>query len=81
MSASRAAGLPLLAAAYLFKLESPQNRAQVATDWLLGVFFRPAVTQIRDLIEEERREPDEARSPEATELDGRRETPVEERTE
>jgi NADH dehydrogenase len=68
-------------AAYLFKLESPQNRAQVATDWLLGVFFRPAVTQIRDLIEEERREPDEATSPEATELDGRRETPVEERTE
>ena len=39
------------------------------------------MTQIRDLIEEVRREPDEARSPEATELDGRRETPVEERTE
>ncbi|CAA9433148.1 MAG: NADH dehydrogenase, partial [uncultured Rubrobacteraceae bacterium] len=30
-------------ATYLFKLESPQNRAQVAADWLLGVFFRPAV--------------------------------------
>ncbi|CAA9407390.1 MAG: NADH dehydrogenase [uncultured Rubrobacteraceae bacterium] len=50
-------------ATYLFKLESPQNRAQVALNWLLGVFFRPAVTQIRDLIEERRREPDEARSP------------------
>ncbi|MDP8951131.1 MAG: NAD(P)/FAD-dependent oxidoreductase [Actinomycetota bacterium] len=35
---------------YLFKLESPQNRAQVAADWLVGAFFRPAVTQIRDLI-------------------------------
>jgi NADH:ubiquinone reductase (H+-translocating) len=58
-------------ATYLFKLESPQNRAQVAADWLLSVFFRPAVTQIRDLIEEGRREPDEARSPETLEPDGR----------
>jgi NADH:ubiquinone reductase (H+-translocating) len=58
-------------ATYLFKLESPQNRAQVAADWLLSVFFRPAVTQIRDLIEEGRREPDEARSPETPEPDGR----------
>ncbi len=58
-------------ATYLFKLESPQNRAQVAADWLLGVFFRPAVTQIRDLIEEGEREPDEARSTETTEPDGR----------
>jgi NADH:quinone reductase (non-electrogenic) len=41
---------------YLFKLESPQNRAQVAADWLLGAFFRPAVTQIRDLIVEKRDE-------------------------
>jgi len=57
-------------ATYLFKLESPQNRAQVAADWLLGVFFRPAVTQIRDLIDEGRREPDEARSPETPEPDG-----------
>jgi hypothetical protein len=56
---------------YLFKLESPQNRAQVAADWLLSVFFRPAVTQIRDLIEEGRREPDEARSTEMAETDGR----------
>jgi hypothetical protein len=40
-------------AVYLFKLESPQSRAQVASNWLLAVFFRPAVTQIRDLIQEE----------------------------
>jgi NADH dehydrogenase len=40
-------------AVYLFKLESPQNRAQVASNWLLGVLFRPAVTQIRDLVQEE----------------------------
>jgi NADH:ubiquinone reductase (H+-translocating) len=58
-------------ATYLFKLESPQNRAQVAADWLLSIFFRPAVTQIRDLIEEGGREPDEARSPETPEPDGR----------
>jgi NADH:ubiquinone reductase (H+-translocating) len=58
-------------ATYLFKLESPQNRAQVAADWLLSVFFRLAVTQIRDLIEEGRREPDEARSTETVETDGR----------
>jgi len=37
-------------AVYLFKLESPQNRAQVASDWLLGAFFRPSVTQIRDAV-------------------------------
>jgi NADH:ubiquinone reductase (H+-translocating) len=64
-------------ATYLFKLESPQNRAQVAANWLLGVFFRPAVTQIRDLIEEERREPDEARSPAVTELGARRDARAE----
>jgi NADH dehydrogenase len=58
-------------ATYLFKLESPQNRAQVAADWLLGVVFRPAVTQIRGLIKEGQREPDEARSPETPEPDGR----------
>jgi NADH dehydrogenase len=62
---------------YLFKLESPQNRAQVAVDWLLGIFFRPAVTQIRGLVEEERREPDEARPAAATEPDGRRDTRAE----
>lgn len=44
---------------YLFKLESPQNRAQVASNWLLSVFFRPAITQIRALIEKGEREPDE----------------------
>ena len=38
---------------YLFKLESPQNRVQVAADWLVGAFFRPAVTQIRDLIQQD----------------------------
>jgi hypothetical protein len=58
-------------ATYLFKLESPQNRAQVAADWLLSIFFRPAVTQIWDPLEEGEREPDEARSPETPEPDGR----------
>jgi NADH dehydrogenase len=36
-------------AVYLSKLESPQNRARVAADWILGLFFRPAATEIRDL--------------------------------
>jgi NADH:ubiquinone reductase (H+-translocating) len=36
-------------AVYLSKLESPQNRARVAADWILGLFFRPAVTEIRDI--------------------------------
>jgi len=58
-------------AVYLFKLESPQNRAQVAADWLLSVFFRPAVTQIRDLVDEEAREPDESRRHGRTEPRGR----------
>lgn len=35
-------------ATYLFKTESPQNRARIAADWILDLFFRPAVTQIRD---------------------------------
>jgi NADH:ubiquinone reductase (H+-translocating) len=34
-------------AAYLFKLESPENRARIATDWFLDLFFHPSVTQIR----------------------------------
>lgn len=34
-------------ATYLFKTESPQNRARIAADWLLEVFFHPTVTQIR----------------------------------
>jgi NADH:ubiquinone reductase (H+-translocating) len=37
-------------AVYLSKLESPQNRAQVAADWILGLLFRPAATEIRDLV-------------------------------
>jgi NADH:ubiquinone reductase (H+-translocating) len=36
-------------AVYLSKLESPQNRARVAADWMLGLLFRPAATEIRDL--------------------------------
>jgi len=35
-------------ATYLYKLESPQSRARIAGDWLLDLFFDPAVTQIRD---------------------------------
>jgi NADH dehydrogenase len=34
-------------ATYLYKLESPQSRARIAADWLLDLFFDPAVTQIR----------------------------------
>ena len=64
-------------ATYLFKLESPQNRAQVAADWLLGVFFRPAVTQIRDILDEGAREPHEARSPRTPEVGGQRDARVE----
>lgn len=37
-------------ATYLFKLESPQNRARIATDWLLDLFYRPTVTQIQDRV-------------------------------
>jgi NADH dehydrogenase len=33
---------------YLYKLESPRSRARIAADWLLDLFFDPAVTQIRD---------------------------------
>jgi NADH:ubiquinone reductase (H+-translocating) len=35
-------------ATYLYKLESPQSRARIAADWLLDIFFDPAVTQIRE---------------------------------
>jgi len=35
-------------ATYLYKLESPQSRARIAADWMLDLFFDPAVTQIRD---------------------------------
>ena len=34
-------------ATYLYKLESPQSRARIAADWILDLFFDPAVTQIR----------------------------------
>ena len=34
-------------AAYLVRLESPQSKARVAADWLMGLFFQPAVTEIR----------------------------------
>jgi len=33
---------------YLYKLESPQSRARIAIDWILDIFFDPAVTQIRE---------------------------------
>jgi NADH dehydrogenase len=35
-------------ATYLYKLESPQGRARVASDWLLGLFARPAVPRMRE---------------------------------
>ena len=34
-------------ATYLFKLESPQSRSRIATDWILDLFSHPSVTQIR----------------------------------
>ena len=34
-------------ATYLFKLEMPEHRARIATDWFLDLFFHPSVTQIR----------------------------------
>src|ERR687885_1668393 len=37
--------------AYLVRLNSPQSKAHVAADWLLGLFLRPAVTQIRGTSE------------------------------
>ena len=40
-------GALLWRAAYLVRLESPQSKARVAADWLLGLFFEPAVTEIR----------------------------------
>ena len=33
--------------AYLVRLKSPQSKARVAADWVLGLFLKPAVTQIR----------------------------------
>jgi NADH dehydrogenase len=37
--------------AYLVRLNSPQSRARIAADWLVGLFLRPAVTQIRGTSE------------------------------
>jgi NADH dehydrogenase len=37
--------------AYLVRLNSPQSKARIATDWILGLFLRPAVTQIRGTSE------------------------------
>lgn len=33
--------------AYLVRLTSPQSKARVAADWVVGFFLRPAVTQVR----------------------------------
>ena len=38
--------------AYLTRLDSPQSKAHQMTDWLLGMFLRPAVTQVRGNSEE-----------------------------
>ncbi len=38
--------------AYLTRLDSPQSKAHQMTDWLLGLFLRPAVTQVRGTSEE-----------------------------
>lgn len=38
--------------AYLTRLDSPQSKAQQATDWILGMFVRPAVTSVRGTSEE-----------------------------
>ena len=37
--------------AYLVRLNSPQSKARIAADWLLGIVFTPAVTQIRGTSE------------------------------
>jgi NADH dehydrogenase len=36
---------------YLVRLNSPQSKARIAADWLLGLFLKPAVTQIRGTSE------------------------------
>ncbi|HWI46332.1 MAG TPA: NAD(P)/FAD-dependent oxidoreductase, partial [Rubrobacter sp.] len=38
--------------AYLVRLNSPQSKVRVAADWIVGLFLRPAVTQIRSSYEE-----------------------------
>ncbi|MDQ3832708.1 MAG: FAD-dependent oxidoreductase, partial [Actinomycetota bacterium] len=37
--------------AYLTRLDSPQSKARIVTDWIVGFFLRPAVTQFRDTAE------------------------------
>ncbi|MDP8971605.1 MAG: NAD(P)/FAD-dependent oxidoreductase [Actinomycetota bacterium] len=37
--------------AYLARLNSPQSKAHQMTDWILGFFMRPAVTQVRGTSE------------------------------
>ena len=38
--------------AYLVRLNSPQSKVRIAADWIVGLFLRPAVTQIRGSSEE-----------------------------
>ena len=38
--------------AYLVRLNSPQSRARIAADWVLGAVLRPAVTQVRGTSKE-----------------------------
>ena len=38
--------------AYLVRLNSPQSKARIAADWILGLFLKPAVTQIRGTSEQ-----------------------------
>src|SRR5918911_517621 len=38
--------------AYLVRLNSPQSKVRVAADWIVGIFLRPAVTQIRGTSKE-----------------------------
>src|ERR671916_2685369 len=38
--------------AYLTRLDSPQSKARQTVDWVLGMFLRPAVTQVRGTSEE-----------------------------
>jgi NADH dehydrogenase len=37
--------------AYLSRLDSPQSKARIVTDWIVSFFLRPAVTQFRDTEE------------------------------
>jgi hypothetical protein len=34
------------------RLNSPQSKVRVAADWIVGIFLRPAVTQISSTSEE-----------------------------